>query len=147
MRTRSRTSSRRGSTGSTSSIGSKPPSFWAVIDEGVLRRRIGGAKVMQDQLVHLAEMTERPAIKVHVVPAEVGAHVGLLGAFAIAGFEGDAPGVVYLETPDEGQTTKDSATVAKIILTFDTLRSEALPRGASRDLIMKVAEEYGRDLA
>jgi transcriptional regulator with XRE-family HTH domain len=125
----------------------KPPSFWAVIDEGVLRRRVGGAKVMQDQLVHLAEVTERPSIKVHVIPAEVGAHVGLLGAFAIAGFEGDAPGVVYLETPDEGQTTKDSATVAKIILTFDTLRSEALPRGASRDLIMKVAEEYGRDVA
>jgi hypothetical protein len=80
----------------------KPPSFWAVIDEGVLRRRVGGAKVMQDQLIHLAEMTERPAIKVHVIPAEAGAHVGLLGAFAIAGFEGDAPGVVYLETPDEG---------------------------------------------
>jgi transcriptional regulator with XRE-family HTH domain len=125
----------------------KPPSFWAVIDEGVLRRRVGSPKVMQDQLVQLAEMTERPAIKVHVIPAEVGAHVGLLGAFAIAGFDGDAPGVVYLETPDEGQTTKDSATVAKIILTFDTLRSEALPRGASRDLIMKVAEQYGRGLA
>jgi hypothetical protein len=26
----------------------KPPSFWAVLDEGVLRRRIGGAKVMAD---------------------------------------------------------------------------------------------------
>lgn len=125
----------------------KPPSFWAVIDEGVLRRRIGGAKVMQDQLVHLAEMTERPTIKVHVIPAEAGAHIGLLGAFAIAGFAGDAPGIVYFESPDQGQTTKDPATVAKIILTFDILRSEALPRGASRDLIMKVAEEYGRDLA
>ena len=125
----------------------KPPSFWAVIDEGVLRRRIGGAKVMQNQLVHLAELTERPTIKVHVIPAEAGAHIGLLGAFAIAGFTGDAPGIVYFESPDQGQTTKDPATVAKIILTFDILRSEALPRGASRDLIMKVAEEYGRDLA
>ena len=125
----------------------KPPSFWAVLDESVLRRRVSGAKVMQDQLVHLAEMTERPSVNVHVIPAEVGAHVGLLGAFAIAGVDGDAPGVVYFETPDEGQTTKDSVTVAKIILTFDTLRSEALPRRASRDLIMKVAEEYGRDLA
>jgi len=37
--------------------------------------------------------------------------------------------------------------MAKIILTFDTLRSEVLPRGASRDLIMRVPEEYGRDLA
>jgi len=124
-----------------------PPSFWAVIDEGVLRRCIGGAKVMQDQLAHLAEMSERPLIKVHVIPAEVGAHIGLLGAFAIAGFADDAPGIAYFESPDEGETTTDSATVAKIILTFDTLRSETLPRGASRDLIMKVAEEYGRDLA
>jgi transcriptional regulator with XRE-family HTH domain len=125
----------------------RPPSFWAVIDEGVLRRRIGGAKVMQDQLVHLAEMTERPMIKVHVIPAEVGAHIGLLGGFAIAGLAADAAGIVYFESPDEGQTMRDPATVAKIILTFDTLRSEALPRRASRDLITKIAEEYGRDLA
>jgi hypothetical protein len=125
----------------------KPPSFWAVIDEGVLRRRIGGSKLMQDQLIHLAEMTERPMINVHVIPAEVGAHIGLLGAFAIAGFAGDAPGIVYFESPDEGQTTRDPVTVARIILTFDTLRSEALPRGASRDLIMKAAEEYGCNLA
>jgi Domain of unknown function (DUF5753) len=79
----------------------KPPSFWAVIDEGVLRRCIGSAKVMHDQLVHLAEMAGRPMIKVHVIPAEVGAHIGLLGAFAIAGFSGDAPGIVYFESPDE----------------------------------------------
>ena len=125
----------------------RPPSLWAVIDEWVLRRRIGGPKVMHDQLVYLAEAAERPMIKVHVIPAEVGAHIGLLGAFAIADVAGDAPGIVYFESPDQGETTRDPATVAKIILTFDTLRSEALPRGASRDLIMKVAEEYGRDLA
>ena len=91
----------------------QPPSFWAVLDEGVLRRRIGGAKVMHDQLVHLADMGERASIKIHVIPAEAGAHMGLLGAFAIAGFAGDAPGIVYFESPDEGQTTRDPATVAK----------------------------------
>jgi hypothetical protein len=123
-----------------------PPSLWAVLDEGVLRRRVGGAKVMHDQLVHLADMGERANIKVHVIPAEAGAHVGLLGAFAIAGLAGDAPGIVYFETPDEGQTTRDPVTVAKMILKFETLRSEALPRGASRDLILKVAGEHGRDL-
>jgi hypothetical protein len=36
--------------------------------------------------------------------------------------------------------------VAKVSLIFETLRSEALPRGASRDLILKVAGEYGRDV-
>lgn len=72
--------------------------------------------------------------------------MGLLGAFAIADFGGDAPGMVYLETPDEGQTTRDPVTVTQIVLKFETLRSEALPRGPSRDLILKVAGEYGRDL-
>jgi hypothetical protein len=96
---------------------------------------------MHDQLVHLAELAERPTVRIHVVPAEVGAHIGLLGAFAIAGFTDDAPGTVYFESPDQGETTQDLATVASMILTFDTLRSEALPRGASRDLIMRIAEE------
>ena len=80
----------------------RPPSLWAVIDEGVLRRRIGGPKVMHDQLVHLTEVAERPMIKVHVIPAEVGAHIGLLGAFAIADVAGDVPGIVYFESPDQG---------------------------------------------
>jgi hypothetical protein len=35
----------------------RPPSLWAVIDEGVLRRRIGGPKVMHDQLVHLTRVS------------------------------------------------------------------------------------------
>ena len=124
-----------------------PPSFWAVVDEGVLTRCVGSSKVMHDQLIHLVEVAERPTTKIHVIPAEVGAHIGLLGAFAIAGFAGDAPGIAYFESPDKGQTTTDPAAVARVILTFDTLRSEALPRGASRELIMKVAEEHGRDLA
>jgi hypothetical protein len=102
---------------------------------------------MHDQLTHLAELAESPNIKVHVIPAEVGAHSGLLGAFAIAGFADDAPGIVYFESPDEGETTTDPVRLGRVILTFDTLRSEALPRGASRDLIMKVAEEHGRDVA
>lgn len=126
---------------------SKPPSFWAVIDEGVIRRCIGSPKVMHGQLLHLAEMTERPMVRVHVIPSEVGAHTGLLGAFAIAGFADDAQGIVYFESPDEGETTRDSPTIAKMVLIFDTLRSEALPRGATRDLVLTVAEEYKRDVA
>jgi transcriptional regulator with XRE-family HTH domain len=117
-----------------------PPSLWAVIDEGVLRRRIGSAKVMREQLGHLIAVSERSKITVQVVPADVGAHVGLLGAFFIASFE-NAPGIVYLESPDEGQTTERPSAVAKITETFDMLRAEALPRAASQDLIRKVAEE------
>jgi Domain of unknown function (DUF5753) len=39
----------------------KPPSFWAVLDEGVLRRRIGGAKVVHGQVVHQPTWENGPA--------------------------------------------------------------------------------------
>ena len=118
-----------------------PPSFQAVIDETVLYRSVGDPKIMYEQLQHLAEMSERPRVTIQVVPADVGTHVGLLGAFVIAGFEDGTPGIVYLESPDKGETTKHPATVAKIALTFDTLRNDATSGRASRDLIVKVAEE------
>ena len=73
-------------------------------------------------------------------PLEIGAHAGLLGGFAIASFD-NAPGTVYMESPDQGQTTELPSVVRRLSLTFDTLRADALPRGASRDLIGKVAEE------
>ena len=117
-----------------------PPSLWAVIDEGVLTRCVGSPQTMRDQLAHLVDVSDRLRITIQVVPAGAGAHAGLLGAFAIAGF-GDAPGLVYLESPDQGQTTQRSSVVVKVSETFDTLRAEALPRGASRDLIRKVAAQ------
>lgn len=118
-----------------------PPSFGAVMDETVLYRCIGGPKIMHDQLLRLAEVSEHPRVTVQVVPADLGAHVGLLGGFAIAGFDDDTPGIVYIESPDEGETSKHPNTVAKITLTYDTLRNEALGGRASRDLIVKIAEE------
>jgi transcriptional regulator with XRE-family HTH domain len=116
-----------------------PPSLWVIVDEAVLRRRIGSEKVMYDQLTHLAGVAGRPRATVQVIPGDTGAHVGLLGAFAVAAIDG--AGIVYLESPDQGQATSAPATVAKLSATFDTLRAEALGRQASRDLIRKVAEQ------
>jgi transcriptional regulator with XRE-family HTH domain len=117
-----------------------PPLAWVVIDERVLHAQIGAMKVMHGQLLQLADMSARPNITVEVVPFSAGAHSGLLGACAIADMEnGDR--VVYLETMTEGFISESPAVVARTMLTFDTLRSEALPRSASRDLITKTAEE------
>jgi hypothetical protein len=117
-----------------------PPLLWVVLDEGVLHRQVGDAEVMHGQLSHVAQMSHRSNITVEVVPFGAGAHSGLLGAFVVAEFA-DAPAIVYLETAAGGQIAEDANMVAQVMLTFDTLRSEALPRGISRDLIMKVAEE------
>jgi len=121
-----------------------PPQLWFLLDEGALHRRVGGAKIMHDQLAHLAEIAHRPKVAVQVVPFAAGAHPGLLGAFVIASFDG-AGDIVYLETAASGQVAETPSVIAEITLTYDTLRSEALPRTASRELIMKVADQNGPD--
>jgi transcriptional regulator with XRE-family HTH domain len=117
-----------------------PPSVGVVIDETVLYRGIGGAKVMHDQLLHLADASERSRVTIQVLPAEVAAHVGLMGAFIILSFP-DAPGMVYFESPDRGEITTIPRRLARLAVTWDVLRDEALGARASRDLFRKVAKD------
>lgn len=117
----------------------KPPELWVCLDETVLHRCIGSPKIMYDQLVQAADMSDRSCITVQVVPADTGAHAGLGGAFCIASADSN-PDIMYIEAV-EGQTVEKSASVRKAALAFDRVRGDALPRNASRDLILKVAEE------
>jgi transcriptional regulator with XRE-family HTH domain len=115
------------------------PNVLVVLDELVLHRLIGTPKITYDQLVQVADMSARPYISVQVVPAGTGAHAGLDGAFAIATVDGN-PDIMHIDAV-EGLTIETSATVRKAAIVFDRVRSDALPRSASRDLILKVAEE------
>jgi Domain of unknown function (DUF5753) len=117
-----------------------PPELWAVLDESVLYRLVGTPKTMRDQLEHLTDMSVRPSVTVQAIPSGIGAHTGLLGAFSLASMDG-TPDVLYLDTAVQGQTVIDTALVRKAASVFDRLRAEALPRGPSRDLIGKVANE------
>lgn len=116
-----------------------PPYLWCVLDEGVVHRCIGDRKIMQEQLTHLCQMTKHSRTSVQVIPFEAGAHAGLLAHFAIAEVNGQRD-TVYLETATVGQVIEMPAIIAQASVVFDTLRSLALPGGASLDLIMKVAE-------
>jgi transcriptional regulator with XRE-family HTH domain len=118
----------------------EPPLLWTLIDEAALYREVGTPEIMNRQLRYLAELSRRPNITIQVVPYSAGPHSGLLGAFVIAELD-DTPPVAYLETAAEGETAEEPSVLARLSLTFDTLRSKALPDVASRDLIVKVAEE------
>jgi transcriptional regulator with XRE-family HTH domain len=117
----------------------KPPTLWAVIDEGVLRRPVGGPEVMGEQVHHLIETAQRPNVVLQVIPLEVGAHEGLRGPFVIADFE-DAPSVVYVDTTVRGQVVEQGDDIDAVRVTWDTLMAEALSRKASVDLAEEVAK-------
>jgi transcriptional regulator with XRE-family HTH domain len=74
------------------------PSLWAVLDEAVLRRPIGGANAMRAQLKHLIEMSQRPNVTIQIVPFKAGGHAAAGGPFSVLRFaEYDLPDIVYLE--------------------------------------------------
>src|SRR5918997_5761998 len=72
------------------------PQFFAVIDEGALRRPVGEPGVMHRQLQHLLGVSEQPHVTLRVVPMAAGAYAGLRGPFVILEFA-EEPALVYLE--------------------------------------------------
>ncbi|WP_433517408.1 helix-turn-helix domain-containing protein [Nonomuraea sp. CA-143628] len=78
--------------------GGRALKLWAVIDEAVVRRALGGREVMRRQIEHLLEMTKRSNVTVQVIPFERGGHAAAGGPFSILRFpERELPDVVYLE--------------------------------------------------
>ena len=90
--------------------------------------------------LHLVAVSRRPNVTVQVVPYSAGGHTGLLGAFTIADL-GGSPGTVNVEDITDGRVFEDPGAVSRVTLHYKSLQSEALPKGASRELIARVAEE------
>jgi transcriptional regulator with XRE-family HTH domain len=90
---------------------SDPLEVRAVLDESALRRLVGGADVMREQLTRLLELSDLPNVLLQVVPFSSGAHPGtLVGPFIILRYSHQQdPDVVYVEANSGGP---NSATVA-----------------------------------
>ena len=117
------------------------PLVYALIDEGALRRPVAPPAVMHDQIAHLVELSRRPNVTIQIVPYDARGHSGLLGAFVIAD-RPNAASIVFIEDVTGGRVSEDAATVAEVALRFDALRSEALPKSASRTFMESVAERW-----
>jgi hypothetical protein len=79
-------------------VSEKAPEFHIVLDEAALRRPYGDREVMRGQLQHLIEVSERPNVRLQVMPFSFGGHSGESGSFTILSFpESDLSDVVYLE--------------------------------------------------
>ncbi len=119
-----------------------PPSLWAVLDETLLRRPIGGSGVMRAQLNHLIEVSQRPNVTVQVVPFKAGGHAAAGGPFSVLRFaEYDLPAVVYLEQLTTAQYLDKPDVVDGYLAVMERLRIEALTPAAS----VKALREMLRD--
>ncbi|MFE2638972.1 helix-turn-helix domain-containing protein [Streptomyces scopuliridis] len=111
-----------------------PPRIWFIMDENTLRRPIGGASVMRQQLERLLEHGQDPRSVIQVVPSTVAAHAGLAGPFTVLSFT-EGPDVLYVDGFSQGRIALDSNEVAAASHAYDLLRADALSPEKSADLI------------
>ena len=116
------------------------PRLWAVIDETIIHRVVGGPEVMRRQLRHLVESAERGKTTIQVVPYRAGAHAGTIGSFVILDFHEPAdPDVVYVETLAGDIYLEERSDVNRYTLAFDRLLAAALHPDESVELIDQAA--------
>jgi len=80
--------------------GDDPPVYLLILDESVIRRNLGGAAVMAEQLEALAAMASRPNVHLRIVALDEGGIVGMVGPFTILSLADDDPddAVLYRES-------------------------------------------------
>jgi transcriptional regulator with XRE-family HTH domain len=124
---------------------SDPLQCWIVLDEAVLRRVIGGPRVMRAQLERLVDAAQQPNVTLQVLPFDRGAHPGIGSGFTILRFPWDTdPGVVYLESGSSaGLYLEDIDEIDDHTRIFERLCVLSLAPDASVALLAKLAEEYG----
>ena len=119
-----------------------PPRVWAVMDEAVLRRPIGGAAAMRAQLDRLVEAARLPGVRLQVVPFARGGHAGASGSFSILRFgEPDLPDVVYMEQLTSAVYLDQRPDVEHYLEVADQLSGEALTPADTIRFIDQVARE------
>jgi transcriptional regulator with XRE-family HTH domain len=74
------------------------PRLWAVLDEAVLRRPVGGYEVLRAQIEALIESCAEPSVRLQILPFSAGGHAAAGGAFSVLRFgHEELPDVVYIE--------------------------------------------------
>ena len=121
-------------------FGEEPRRFTTVLEEYVLRRPIGGTAVMQGQLEHLLNMSERGNVDLLVMPTEHGTHAGDMGSFTLYKMPYELSCVAYVESLG-GALYIEAPRVGKFEHAWEDLRCEALDSQQSNALIKTILKE------
>ena len=121
--------------------GDQALTYWAVLNEAVLRRTVGDAEVMHAQLQHLMEVAELPNVTLQVLAFDAGAHAAMDSSFTVIRFADQAaPDVIYIENATSVLYLEREAEVARYTLIFDHVRVRALDPDRSLRMIAEATE-------
>jgi len=122
--------------------GSPPPQVWSVLDEGALRRPVGGRAVMRAQVKRLIDVAELRHVTIQVVPFARGGHAAAGGSFAVLRFgQPEVPDVVYSEQLTSALYLDKREDVEHYMEVMNHLSTEALTPAQSVRFLTEIIPE------
>jgi Domain of unknown function (DUF5753)/Helix-turn-helix domain len=122
--------------------GPEPPQVWSIMDEGALRRPVGGRAVMRAQLNRLIEVAGVRHVTVQVVPFGRGGHAAAGGSFTVLRFgEADVPDVVYIEQLTSALYLDKREDVEHYMEVMNRLATEALTPARTARFLAEITRE------
>lgn len=122
-----------------------PLEVWAVLDEAVLRRSVGGPAVMAEQLRSLDRASSLAHIRLQVLPFTAGGHMGVTGSFVIFSFPRIADlDVVVIDHLTSSLYVDRKEDITAYDAAFTRLSGRALPCDESAALIREIAEDMSQ---
>ncbi|MEU2394472.1 helix-turn-helix transcriptional regulator [Streptomyces sp. NPDC007369] len=116
------------------------PALTFVQEEVTLRRRIGGASVMQGQLERLLELGQLRHVSIQVMPTDQGGHAGMTGYAEMLKFP-DGSAVGRDESQNGGRPLTDPKHLRVLELRYGMIRAQALTPRESLAFIEQVLGE------
>ncbi|MFF2655137.1 helix-turn-helix domain-containing protein [Streptomyces sp. NPDC058045] len=118
------------------------PAIWAVLDETVLRRPVGGTKVMRDQIDHLIEVLDFSKVRMQIMPFAAGPHPGAYGPFHYFRFGfSELPDIVYTENLAGAVYVDQHADVVTYLQVLDRMTVQAEPVARTRTILEELRKE------
>lgn len=116
----------------------RPPDMSFILDEAVIRLRVGGPDVMRQQLMLLLELGQSPHITIQVMPFTSGIHCGMrLSRFVHLEFDDDGGNAIFLEGPDE-LLSEDPDQTDYYLDVFRQMQTVAASPTRSADLLREI---------
>jgi hypothetical protein len=122
---------------------SDPPRVRVVLNEGAVRRLVGGPQVMRAQLAKLAAGRDRDTVMIQVLPFTAGEHPAMAsGPFDMLEFaEAADRGVVTLENMAGSLSLESEAELGQYEKAFEFLQAAALGPRQTRDMLISLADQ------